>query len=81
MKGAQVSGANYSTAIDQLKIRYGREEEHLQILLHRFHSIPSTCHNLVELRSFKTQSVQLQAQVSSLAIISSAELIIKNILA
>ena len=75
--GLSITDDNYSVVIQILKDRYGDSTRQTQVLLQKFHSLPTPKHNSKDLRNFLTEYRKIKAQIRGVVDFDQTELVIK----
>ena len=80
ISGLAITDDNYSLAVHILKDRYGNATKQTNILLQKFHSLPTPKHNPKDLRNFLTEYRKVKTQLSHVLDFQQSELVIKSTL-
>ena len=80
ISGLAITDENYSLAVHILKDRYDNASRQTNVLLQKFHSLPTPKHNPKDLRNFLTEYHKIKTQLSHVLDFQQSELVIKSIL-
>ena len=80
ISGLAITVDNYNIAIHILRDRYDNASKHTNVLLQRFHLLPTPKHNPKDLRNFLTEYHKVKTQLSRVSDFQQSELVIKSIL-
>ena len=80
ISGLAITDDNYSLAVHILKGRYDNASRQTNVLLQKFHSLPTPKHNLKDLRNFLTEYRKIKTQLSHVLDFQQSELVIESIL-
>ena len=80
ISGLAVTDNNYTLAVDILKDHYENASHQTNVLLQKFHSLPTPKHNPKDLRNFLTEYRKLKTQLSPVLDFQQSELVIKSTL-
>ena len=80
IKGLPNTNANYALAISLLLLRYGDPVKQTQVLLQKFHNLPSPKHNAKELRIFLTEYHKVKEQMHHVTDFEASELEVRSYL-
>ena len=80
ISGLAITNDNYNIAICILRDRYDNASKQTNILLQRFHTLPTPKHNPKDLRTFLTEYRKVKTQLSRVLDFQQSELVIKSIL-
>ena len=78
ISGLAITDDNYNLAIRILKDRYDNASKQTNILIQRFHTLPTPKHNPKDLRVFLTEYRKIKAQLSRVLDFQASELVIKS---
>ena len=79
ISGLAITDDNYNLVICILKDRYDNASKQTNVLLQRFHTLPTPKHNPKDLRVFLTEYRKIKAQLSRVLDFQASELVIKSI--
>ena len=79
ISGLAITDDNYNIAICILRDRYDNSPKQTNVLLQKFHTLPTPKHNPKDLRAFLTEYRKVKAQLSRVLDFQQSELIIKSI--
>ena len=79
ISGLAITDDNYNIAIRVLKDRYDNSSKQTNVLLQRFHALPTPKHNPKDLQVFLTEYHKIKAQLSRVLDFQASELVIKSI--
>ena len=80
ISGLAITDDNYSIAVHILKDRYDNATRQTNVLLQKFHSLPTPKHNPKDLRNFLTEYRKAKTQLAHVLDFQQSELVIKSIL-
>ena len=80
ISGPAITDDNYILAVRILKNHYGNASRQTNVLLQKFHSLPTPKHNPKDLRNFLTEYRKIKTQLSHVLDFQQSELVIKSIL-
>ena len=78
ISGLAITDDNYNLAIRILRDRYDNASKQTNILIQRFHTLPTPKHNPKDLRVFLTEYRKIKAQLSRVLDFQASELVIKS---
>ena len=78
ISGLAITDDNYNLAIRILRDRYDDASKQTNVLLQRFHTLPTPKHNPKDLRVFLTEYRKIKAQLSRVLDFQALELVIKS---
>ena len=78
ISGLAITDDNYNLAIRILRDRYDNTFKQTNVLLQRFHTLPTPKHNPKDLRVFLTEYRKIKAQLSRVLDFQASELVIKS---
>ena len=79
ISGLAITDDNYNLAVRILRDRYDNASKQTNVLLQRFHTLPTSKHNPKDLRVFLTEYRKIKAQLSRVLDFQASELVIKSI--
>ena len=79
ISGLAITDDNYNLAIRILRDRYDNASKQTNVLLQRFHTLPTPKHNPKDLRVFLTEYRKIKTQLSRVLDFQASELVIKSI--
>ena len=80
ISGLAITDDNYSIAVHILKDHYDNATKQTNVLLQKFHSLPTSKHNPKDLRNFLTEYRKVKTQLSHVLDFQQSELVIKSTL-
>ena len=80
ISGLAITDDNYSIAVHILKDHYENATKQTNVLLQKFHSLPTPKHNPKDLRNFLTEYRKVKTQLSHVLDFQQSELVIKSTL-
>ena len=80
ISGLAIADDNYSIVIDILRDRYDNASRQTQVLLQKFHTLPTPKHDPKDLRNFLTEYRKVKTQLSHVMDFQQSELVIKSTL-
>ena len=80
ISGLAITDDNYSIAVHILKDRYGNATRQTNVLLQKFHSLPTPKHNPKDLQNFLTEYRKVKTQLANVLDFQQSELVIKSTL-
>ena len=78
--GLAITDDNYILAVHILKDRYDNASRQTNVLLQKFHTLPTPKHNPKDLRNFLTEHRKIKTQLSHVLDFQQSALVIKSIL-
>ena len=78
ISGLAITDENYSIAIHVLRDRYDNATRQTNVLLQKFHTLPTPKHNPKDLRNFLTEYRKVKTQLSHVVDFQQSELVIKS---
>ena len=80
ISGLAITDDNYILAVHILKDRYGNASRQTNVLLQKFHTLPTPKHNPKDLQNFLTEYRKIKTQLSHVLDLQQSALVIKSIL-
>ena len=80
ISGLAITDDNYSLASHILKDRYDNATKQTNVLLQKFHSLPTPKHDPKDLRNFLTEYRKVKTQLSHVLDFQQSELVMKSTL-
>ena len=80
ISGLAITDDNYILAVHILKDRYDNASRQTNVLLQKFHTLPTPKHNPKDLRNFLTEYHKIKTQLSHVLDFQQSALVIKSIL-
>ena len=80
ISGLAITDDNYTIAVHILRDRYGNASKQTNVLLQKFHSLPTPKHNPKDLRNFLTEYRKIKTQLSHVLDFQQSELVVKSTL-
>ena len=80
ISGLAITDDNYTIAVHILRDRYDNASKQTNVLLQKFHSLPTPKHNPKDLQNFLTEYRKIKTQLSHVLDFQQSELVIKSIL-
>ena len=80
ISGLAITDENYSIAIHILRDRYDNATRQTNVLLQKFHSLPTPKHNPKDLQNFLTEYRKVKTQLAHVLDFQQSELLIKSTL-
>ena len=80
MSGLAITDDNYSIAVHILRERYDNATKQFNVLLQKFHSLPTPKHNPTDLRNFLTEYRKVKTQLAHVLDFQQSESVMKSTL-
>ena len=79
INGLAITDGNYNVALYILRDRYENASKQTNVLMQKFHTMPTPKHNPKDLRVFLTEYRKIKHQLSHVLDFQASELVIKSI--